>query len=120
MAKTKQKWHGACIYKVREVQSPIHKQFRGFRFLVAVPNMNGHKPFSQEPAASFTRAYLLFQSSDWNLNELERKTKGAIQFLLNRGFSKVEPAEQYEERVLAEMRKSKGTQHVYTEEPIDA
>lgn len=105
--KKQQKWHGPCIYRVREVLSPHGKTFRGFRFVVAVPNMNGHKPFSNEPAASFSRQHLLFQSSDWSLEELEKKTKGAIQFLLNRGFTTVESSDTYEERVLKEMRKGK-------------
>lgn len=118
MALTKKvvKWHGPCIYKVREVLSPHGKEFRGFRFVVAVPNMNGHKPFSSDPAASFSRQHLLFQSSDWSLAELERQTKGAIQFLLNRGFTTVEPSEVYEERMLTQMRQSKGTQHCEREE----
>lgn len=113
--KTKQKWHGACIYKVREVLSPTGKTFRGFRFLVAVPNMNGVKPFSSTPAASFSRPHMIFQSSDWCLEELEGKIQGAIRFLLNRGFTSVEPAETYEERVLTEMNKGR-INHVEREE----
>lgn len=115
MTTTKQKWHGACIYKVREVLSPHGKLFRGFRFIVAVPNMNGHKPFSNETAASFSRSHLLFQSSDWSLEELEQKTKGAIQFLLNRGFTSVEHADVYEVRVRTEMSKGR-INHVEHEE----
>lgn len=110
------KWHGNCIYKIREVNSPLQKNFRGFRMVVAVPNMNGHKPFSSEPAASFTRSYLLFQSSDWGIAELEQKTQGAIRFLLNRGFTKVEPAEVFEERMKTEMAKGKKLHHVEHEE----
>lgn len=110
------KWHGHCIYRVREVKSPILEQFRGFRFEVAVPNMQGHKPFSSEPAPSFTRSYLLFVSSDWCSEELDEKVKGAIQFLYNRGFDKVEPSELYSARQELEMAKSKGTQHKEPEE----
>lgn len=113
--KKEQKWHGPCIYKVREVLSPHGKTFRGFRFVVAVPNMNGHKPFSNLPASSFARSYMLFQSSDWSLAEVERQTKGAIQFLLNRGFTTVEPAETYEARMIEQMSKGRSN-HVEYEE----
>lgn len=111
------KWHGACIYKIREVTSPTHKEFRGFRFMVAVPNMNGHKPYSSEPAASFARAYLLFQSSDYDGQELDKKVQAHIRWLLNRGFSQVEPAEVFEARMLIEMSKGK-TRHVELEQEV--
>lgn len=112
----RKKWHGTCIYKIREVTSPLHKTFRGFRFIVAVPNMQGHKPFTNEPAASFSRQFLLFQSSDWNFEELEQKVKGAILFLINRGFEKVEPAQDYEARMEVERLKTKTTVHKEREE----
>lgn len=115
LRKPNRKWHGPCIYRVREVQSPLQKVHRGFRFEVAVPNMDGHKPFTNTPAPSFSRSRLLFVSSDWNLNEVEQKTLGAIQFLYNRGFDKVESSDMYGERMLLEMSKGKTT-HVEYEE----
>lgn len=117
MAKfTGRKWHGECVYKVKEVNSPLHKDFRGFRILVAVPNMNGHKAFSSEPAVSFSRSYLLFQSSDYNTNELQGKIQGSIRFLLNRGFTKVWHNEEYEEHMKHEMSKGKQVAHYEKEE----
>lgn len=109
------KWHGPCIYRIREVTSPVQKTFRGFRFEVAVPNMNGHKAYSSVQAPSFSRSYLLFVSSDWNTEDVDKNVKGAIRFLLNRGFDKVESADDYSERMLKEMAKGK-IQHVEYEE----
>lgn len=116
LRKPNRKWHGPCIYRVREVQSPLQKVHRGFRFEVAVPNMNGHKAYSSTPAPSFTRSYLLFVSSDWNTEEVQQKTLGAIQFLKNRGFDKVEPSDVYGERMLLEMSKGKATHVDYEEQ----
>lgn len=101
----KKKWHGPCIYKIREVTSPLHKEFRGYRMLVAIPNMNGHEAFSDTPAPSFTRAYLLFQSSDYNGSEIQAKVQQHITWLKNRGFTTVEDADTYKERMLQEMSK---------------
>lgn len=115
LRKPNRKWHGPCIYRVREVLSPLQKKFRGFRFEVAVPNMDGHKPFSDTPAPSFSRSRMLFTSSDWNSDELDRQVQGAILFLTNRGFDKVEEASAYAERMLLEMLKGKTT-HVEYEE----
>lgn len=101
------KWHGQAIYKIREVLSPLHKDHRGFRLIVAVPNMQGHDAFSSRPAPSFARSFLLFQSSDYNLEEMQTKLKLHIRWLLNRGYDKVEPSETYQERMLTEMAKGK-------------
>jgi hypothetical protein len=114
--KVAQKYHGHCIYKIREVVSPLHKEFRGFRLVVAVPNMNGHKPFSNESAPSFARSYMLFQSSDYSGQEMELKLKMHVQFLINRGFTLVEESEVYAERQRLNMAKSKGTAHYEREE----
>lgn len=108
---TTRKWHGPCIYKIREVLSPIHKNSNGFRMVVAVPNMNGHKPFSEEPAPSFTKAYLLFQSSDYNMAEVQTKVEQHIRWLINRGFTSVESSEVYAARQLIEMTKNHTTTH---------
>ena len=116
LRKPGRKYHGECIYRVREVQSPIHKDFRGLRFQVAIPNMRGHKPFSSDPAPSFGKGYLILQSSDYNPEDIEQKTKEHIRWLRNRGFSQVTPAEEFELRMLREMSKSSGAQHKEREE----
>lgn len=108
---TVKKWHGPCIYKVQEKCSPHSKTFVGFRMIVAVPNMNGHEPFGSEPAPSFAKAFQLFIGSDWTVEEVEGKVKGAIKWLLNRGFDSVEPAEVYAQRMRLAMAKGNGTQH---------
>lgn len=114
----RKKWHGDCIYRIREVTSPIHKQFKGYRLEVAVPNMNGHKAYSSEPAPSFSRAHLLFQSSDWGVHEVEQKATASIMWLENRGFEKVEPAEIYSSRMLLQMSK-RSNKHNQSEDEYD-
>jgi hypothetical protein len=116
LRKPGRKWHGECIYKVREISSPIHKDFRGLRLVVAIPNMAGHKAFSSTPAPSFNKGYLLFQSSDYNSDDLQTKLPQHIRWLLKRGFEKVTPAEEFEARMLVEMTKSTGAQHVEHQE----
>jgi hypothetical protein len=56
---------GPCIYKVRKVKSPYQGVFRGYRIVVAWPNMAGHRPFSDEKAPSFDKPWLLVSFGDY-------------------------------------------------------
>ena len=97
------KWSGPCIYKIREVKSPIQGIFRGYRILVAVPNMDGNRPFQSIPAASFMRSYLIFQTSDYTPEEILDKERAVVKELHRRGFTKVELSLEYEIRMLRQM-----------------
>lgn len=108
---------GICIYKIRETNSPLHKEHRGFRMVVAVPNMQGHKAFSSTPAASFAKSFMLFQSSDYSIDEVQKKVEEHIRWLKNKkGFIEVVPAEEYELRMELLMAKNNGAQHKQLEE----
>jgi len=91
---------GPCIYKVRDVYSPIMEEFRGCRVLVAIPNMEGRKPFSTTPCPSWTRSFLLFQSSDYEPYEVDKMLDRIVTELRERGFDPVEDYETYQERML--------------------
>lgn len=99
----RRKWSGPCIYKVREVKSPYHQVFRGSRILVALPNMEGHKPFTSVPAPTFIRPYLIFQTSDYADQDLGKALELLLRELERRGFTKVESAEDYTLRMLSVM-----------------
>jgi len=107
MAKVKKGFdQGPCIYKVREVYSPIMEEFRGNRILVAIPNMEGRKPFSGTPCPSFAKTYLLFQSSDYEDYEVQKALERVIKELYARGFALVEDFESYQQRMLVKMLSS--------------
>lgn len=97
------RWSGTCIYKVREVKSPYHQVFRGNRILVALPNMEGRKPFDGTPAPSFLQPFLIFQTSDYLDNEVSAATELLIRELKRRGFQQVEHADEYAGRMLRRM-----------------
>ena len=99
----KVRWAGSCIIKVREVKSPYHQVFRGNRILVALPNMEGRKPFSSQPAPSFLRPYLIFQTSDYTDQDLVPALDLLKSELLRRGFTSVEDHEDYTARMLVRM-----------------
>jgi len=96
-------WTGPCIYKVREVKSPYQQVFRGNRILIALPNMEGRKPFVGTPAPSFLRPYLIFQTSDYIDRDLPKALELLLQELRRRGFSRIETADDYTERMLRAM-----------------
>jgi hypothetical protein len=97
------RWAGPCIYKVREVKSPYHQVFRGNRILVALPNMEGRRPFTDQPAPSFLRPYLIFQTSDYIDRDLPRALDLLRAELLRRGFTSVEESEEYTARMMVRM-----------------
>ena len=95
----KKKWHGPCIYKIREVKSPIHEEFRGFRILIAVPNMAAIVPYKGIPAPSFQPRYLIMQSSDLLPEEADAYLQKVLDWLKQRGFVSVEHADDYADRI---------------------
>lgn len=97
------RWAGPCIYKVREVKSPYHQVFRGNRILVALPNMEGRRPFTDQPAPSFLRPYLIFQTSDYIDRDLPRALDLLRAELLRRGFTSVEESDEYMARMMIRM-----------------
>lgn len=99
----KNRWSGPCIYKIREVKSPICGEFRGMRILIAVPNMDGNRPFQSIPAASFAKSYMIFQTSDYTLDEIDQKEQAVIRELRRRGFTRIETALTFEIRMLRQM-----------------
>lgn len=80
-----------CLVKIREMKSPYHSEFRGYRVVVATPNWAGHKPFSSEVAPSFDRPYLIVQFGDYeDLGTLEVVRPRIDQELTRRGFEIIE------------------------------
>ncbi len=92
-----------CIYKIKEVFKPYEGTFRCYRILVALPNMDGNKPYKRIPAPSFARKYLLFETLDIQPKHVERIEAKVIKELRARGFTKIELVELYEERMTALM-----------------
>lgn len=78
------------MVKVREMKSPYHEVFRGFRVVVATPNWAGHKPFSNEVAPSFDKPYLVVQFGDYEDTEMLGLAKPRIEMeLRRRGFQTI-------------------------------
>lgn len=76
-----------CLVKVKEQKSPYMKDWRGYRILVAHCNMDGHKPFSKEPAPRFDGQYLIVQFGDYeDFVSLDRALKQVPKELKRRGF----------------------------------
>lgn len=76
-----------CIVKVKELHSPYMKDWRGYRILVAHCNMDGHKPFSKEPAPRFDGQYLIAQFGDYeDTSSLDRALRILPKELTRRGF----------------------------------
>lgn len=83
-----------CLVKIKEVLSPYHRDWRGFRILVAHCNMDGHKPFSKESAPSFQGAYLIVQFGDYeNVTALDKALEQLPKELLRRKFDQFEIVE---------------------------
>lgn len=79
-----------AYYKVREITSPIREEFRGFRVVVAWPNLAGHKPFSNDPAPSFQKPYLMYIFGDYESYEVvTQKLPGIKKWLYQKGFTKL-------------------------------
>lgn len=89
---------GKALYKVREVESPIHHQFRGLRIEVAIPNMAGQKPFTSIPMPSFDKPYFVCRFGDYeSWPVLTAKWPSIVEALRRMGFTDFQEikAEQY-------------------------
>jgi len=115
--KLKRRWHGPCVYKVREVKAPYSGESRSLRIVVAVPNMEGHRPFKNEPCVSFRKGFLLFESSDFRDSEVSTMVSKVTNALKGIGFETVEEVESYEARMTILMTPSK-TMHKEQEESV--
>lgn len=83
-----------CLVKIKEVKSPYHKDWRGFRILVAHCNMDGHKPFSKASAPAFHGHYLIVQFGDYETSDaLDKALKQLPKELLRRKFDQFEIVE---------------------------
>lgn len=69
---------GKALYRVRELESPIHKEFRGLRVEVTLPNMAGQKPFSDITVPSFDRPYFVCMFGDYETWEALHMKWGSI------------------------------------------
>jgi hypothetical protein len=79
---------GKCIYKIRKIKSPYLGVFRGYRIVVAWPNMAGHKPFKSDKAPSFEKPYLLVSFGDYEDEEALQKVLPKVpQEMKRRGFN---------------------------------
>lgn len=87
-----------AIFKIREVKSPYLGEFRGYRILVAMPNMCGLKPFSDKPAPSWHAPWFLFEFGDFD--NVEPYLTKVLDYLELKGFARsdVECEESYIER----------------------
>ncbi len=82
---------GQVVYfRARDIKAPLSQEFRGVRLEVAVPNMAGHKPFSNEQAPSFMKPYLIVWFGDYESYEkLESRWINIVKALHVRGFDKL-------------------------------
>lgn len=82
---------GKAIYRVREIESPIHHVFRGLRIEVALPNWAGRKPFSDITVPSFDKPYFICRFGDYESWEyLTKKWPSIWRAINNMGFTSVE------------------------------
>lgn len=89
---------GKAIYRVKEVKSPIHQQFRGLRIDIATPNMAGHKPFSDQACPSFDKPYFICYFGYYESWEyLNRKWPSIWRALQRMGFTQVEQIQSEDE-----------------------
>ena len=109
------RWHGPCVYKVREVKRPYSGEVVSNRIVVAIPNMEGHRPFKDEPCVSFRKGYLVFESSDFQPEHTDSMIGKVTNALKGIGFETVEEVESYESRMMLLMKPSK-TMHKEQEE----
>lgn len=91
--------YGPAIYKVQEVNEPYSGQYKCLRLLVAIPNMEGTKPYTNEPAPSFRKGFLLYQSSDFHDKDRDRIVKGVVDLFLRSGFTVMEEVDGFKERM---------------------
>lgn len=95
----KKRYYGPAIYKVQEVLEPYSGQYKCLRLLIAIPNMEGNKPFKSDPAPSFRKQYLLYQSSDFHTDDKDRIVTAVLNLFLKSGFTVMEPVFEYQERM---------------------
>lgn len=102
---------GKAIYRVRELKSPIHQEFRGLRVEVALPNMAGLKPFSDIPIPSFDKPYRVCMFGDYESYEyLTHKWPSIWRALCRMGFTEVEQikSEDYQEEGTERRQETEG------------
>lgn len=63
--------HEVLVIKVRENNSPIMSEFRGYRILVAVPNLQGTK-FNGGRTVNFNKPYLVHESLDLTIDDVPK------------------------------------------------
>jgi hypothetical protein len=90
---------GHILVKVQEKRTPIHGQFVGYRILLAVPNMAGWSLLRRRASPAFRKPYLIEESSDYDAGELLAKMRAKLTELRERGFTQIEEASAYEERM---------------------
>lgn len=82
---------GKALYRVREVESPIHKVFRGLRIEIAIPNMAGQKPFTSIRVPSFDRPYFVCRFGDYETWEvLTKKWPSICASVFAQGFTSMQ------------------------------
>lgn len=99
MIKKVKKYYGPAIYKVQEVTYPYSGQYKCLRLLIGIPNMEGTKPFTNVPCASFRKGYLLYQSSDFHSTDQDRVVPAILKLFRKAGFESMEPHHEFEERM---------------------
>jgi hypothetical protein len=81
---------GKAIYRVRELESPIHKEFRGLRVEITLPNMAGRKPFSDVVVPSFDKPYFVCHFGDYETWEaLHAKWPAICKAIYRQGFTEI-------------------------------
>lgn len=63
--------HEVLVLHVREVHSPYMDELRGYRVLVAVPNLQGHK-FNGQRTVLFAKPYLVYESLDLTFDDVAK------------------------------------------------
>jgi hypothetical protein len=111
----RKRYYGPAIYKVQEVNEPYSGQYKCLRLLIAIPNMEGTKPYTNEPAPSFRKGYLLYQSSDFHDKDRDRIVAAVLSLFLRSGFTVVEDVDDFRERMLVLMTPSR-TEHKTNDE----
>lgn len=72
-----------CILKIQTIESPIMRDFRGLRVLVALPNLAGFNPLSGKRVPSFEKPFRLAVFGDFidtadvlaNMGEVAKKIR---------------------------------------------
>lgn len=97
--KKMKRYYGPAIYKVREVTEPYSGQYKCYRLLIAIPNMAGTKPYTSEPAPSFRPGYLLYQSSDFHIENRDHVVTTILKMYERAGYSPMEDVETFQTRM---------------------